>query len=84
MDTAAIALLGVAVGTFAVYLAVKRQWWSASRILALGSAVLLGLVTAGNHSRSEHIIVLAVSATLMAYFLAATAFVLAETRRRAG
>jgi len=83
MDTAAIALLGVAVGAFAVYLAMKRQWRSASGVLALGGAIALILATSGNHSRAEHDIVLAVSATLMAYFLA-IAVVLARARRRTG
>ena len=66
MDTAAIALLGVAVGAFVVYLAVIRQWWSASGTLAFGIAIVLMLATSGNHSHAEHTIVLAVPAPLMA------------------
>jgi len=81
MDTAAIALLAVAFGAFAVYLVVKRQWWQASGAFALGTALLLMLATAGNHSRPEHDIVLAISAPLMVYFLAIAA-VLARARRR--
>jgi hypothetical protein len=46
-----------------------HDWLTASGSLAIGAAALLGVITEGNRSRSEHSIVFAVSMTLALYFV---------------
>ena len=79
---AAIAtLLGVAIGTGLAVCVGKRQWWSASALCALGTALELGIVTEGNHSRVEHDVVFAVELLLLTFWLVA-ARARMRTRRR--
>jgi hypothetical protein len=66
------ALLGVAFGTAIGTCAPGRQWLEASAIGALGTALVLGVVTQGNQSQLEHRVVLAVQLVAAIYFLAAS------------
>ena len=75
------AIFGAAVGAAVAFPVIKRQWRQASAICALGTGVLLGIVTEGNRSRPEHNVVLAVELALLGYFgLAARAGM--QARRR--
>ena len=73
MDSRALiaALFGAAFGAAVAYRIVRRQWWDASGICALGTAALLGIVTEGNKSRLEHNVVFAVELVLLACFAVA-------------
>jgi hypothetical protein len=66
------ALLGVAIGTVLAVCVGERRWWDASAICAFGTALGLGIVTEGNHSRVEHNVVFAVGLLLLACSVIAT------------
>jgi hypothetical protein len=76
------AMLGAAFGLAVVVLVVKRQWWKASGICALGTMFLLDNMTEGNRSRTEHNVVLAIGLVLLAYFLAVVVAATATQTRR--
>jgi hypothetical protein len=61
----------------------SRRWWKASGSFAIGSAGSLNLVTAGNQSHLEHLVVFVTSNILIAYFLIAVAIV-GRAQRRTG
>ena len=63
------ALIGVAIGTAIAVCVSDRRWRDASSISALGTALILGIVTEGNHSHSEHNVVFAVELLLLACFV---------------
>ena len=83
MDGTALSavIISAAISATVTYSVLRRQWWRASGTAAMGSAVLLNLVTEGNQSHSEHKAVFAATITLFAFF-AIAAFADARARRR--
>lgn len=69
--TAFVAIVASGCGVAIVYQAARRRWWIASGQLALFAGMLLNLLTAGNHSQTEHKVVYAVSLVTATYFLVA-------------
>lgn len=67
------ALAGVLFGAAVGVCVGRRAWRDASAFGALGAAVVLGVVTEGNHSRLEHDVVSAVQLALIGCGLAARA-----------
>ena len=84
MDARAVfaAIIGVAIAAAVDSRAGKRQWWGVSAFCAFGTAVELGIVTEGNHSRSEHNVVFAVEAVLIAFWVVATGMLALRRDRR--
>jgi hypothetical protein len=60
------ALIGVMIGAAVAGCVGDRRWRDASAIGALGTVLVLGVVTEGNHSRLEHDVVFAVMLLLLA------------------
>lgn len=75
------ALLGVAIGTVLAVCAGERRWWGASAFCAFGTAVVLGIVTEGNHPRVEHNAIFAVQLVLLAYWMVVTIVGMRARRR---
>jgi hypothetical protein len=75
VDTTAafLAILGSGYCAGIVYWAARRQWWSASGLMAVSAWTLLNIVTRGDHSPIEHNVVFAAELIAFAYFLIATA-----------
>jgi uncharacterized membrane protein YadS len=65
------ALVGVMFGAAVAACVGRRAWRDAGAIGALGTAIVLGVVTEGNHSRLEHDVVFAVQLALIGCGLAA-------------
>ena len=65
-------IIGLVISDARTSRAGKRQWWSASAFCALGTALELGIVTEGNHSRVEHDVVFAVELLLLAWCVIVT------------
>ena len=65
-----VCLGGVSCFGVAISLA-ERRWWVATGTAAFGGATVLNLVTFGNHSRTEHNVVLGVCLAALAYWAAA-------------
>jgi hypothetical protein len=68
-----LAILGSGYCAGIVYWAARRQWWSASGLMAVSAWTLLNIVTRGDHSPIEHNVVFAAELIAFAYFLIATA-----------
>jgi hypothetical protein len=83
MDSTALvtAIFGAALGAAVCYRVVKRQWWIASGIFAIGSASMLNIVTEGVHSHLENRVKFAGTMILFACFVIA-GVADAITRRR--
>jgi hypothetical protein len=77
MDSTALvtAIFGAALGAVVAYCVVKRRWWKAAGILALGGASLMNIVTEGNQSHLEHRLVL--DATMILFACCFACFVIA-------
>ena len=76
-----VAIVGSGCGAGVVYQAAQRHWWLASAVLAIGAGGFLpDAVTTGNHSQTEHNVMLAVNLAALAYFMVAVA---AENRASA-
>jgi hypothetical protein len=78
------ALMGATMGAAVCYLAIKRGWWAASGMLAMGAAVLLAIVTQGHISHLGHSVVFYVAMGLILWFAIAFFMHQARVRRRSG
>ena len=72
MAASVVCLGGVTCFAVAISLA-ERRWWVASAMAAFGGSLVLGLVTAGNHSQVEHDVVFGVGLAAVAYWAAVSA-----------
>ena len=61
-------IFGAVIGGSVTFQAVQRNWWAASGQLAIGANFIADFATSGNHSRTEHAIVLWVSIVLLILF----------------
>jgi hypothetical protein len=70
MDSRALfaAIFGAAFGALISYSVVKRRWWKAVGIFAMGGMILLVTVTEGNRSHLEHNVVFGAELILVACF----------------
>jgi len=85
VDSAALvaASAGVIYGAGTAVLIMKRQWWLASALAAIGAQSLLGIVTAGKGSPSQHDLVWITSLVLLGYAtIALLAFLRTRSRGR--
>lgn len=74
------ALIGVMFGAAIAVCVRNRRWQDAGAIGALGTALVLGIMTEGNHSRLEHNVIFAVQLLLLTCAVATRAGI--RTRRR--
>jgi hypothetical protein len=70
MDARALVsgLFGAGIGAAVCYRLVRRDWLGAGGVLSIGTAGMLGMVTAGNRSHAEHSAVFAGSICLILCF----------------
>lgn len=75
MNTTALvtAITGAAYGAMIAYRLAKGQRWTATGLAAIGTVVLANLVTMGNRSQPEHLIIYIASIALATLYLAACA-----------
>ena len=78
------ALIGATMGAAVCYQAIKRGWWAASGMLAMGAAVLLGVVTQGHIRHLGHSVVFYVAMSLILWSAVASFMHQARVRRRSG
>jgi hypothetical protein len=64
------AIWGAVLGSTVCRLSSRREWLTASGVLAIGVAVLLPILTTGNRSRAEHTTIFVVMLSTTVYFLA--------------
>jgi hypothetical protein len=69
--TALIAALSAAIGASGCYCLVRRDWWRATSLLALGAAASLNLISASTRSPDEKSVVFYTQVGLTVIFFAA-------------